>query len=162
MQTMRLAPRQVRTTVLHGIGGVISRYGLALVLVWIGAIKFTSYEAQGIQSLIANSPLMSWLYNFLSVTALSAVLGVTEISLGLLIALWKLAPRLSALASLGAIIMFLITLSFMATAPGVWAPGYGFPFLGDGGGFLIKDLLLLGAAVTTVGDAITAARDNPA
>ena len=27
--------------------GVLARYGLALVIGWIGALKFTSYEAQG-------------------------------------------------------------------------------------------------------------------
>jgi len=43
--------------------GVLARYGLALVIGWIGALKFTSYEAQGIQPLVANSPLMSWLYD---------------------------------------------------------------------------------------------------
>jgi uncharacterized membrane protein YkgB len=26
---------------------VLARYGLALVIGWIGALKFTSYEAQG-------------------------------------------------------------------------------------------------------------------
>jgi reactive chlorine resistance protein C len=43
--------------------GVLARYGLALVIGWIGALKFTSYEAQGIQPLVANRPLMSWLYD---------------------------------------------------------------------------------------------------
>jgi uncharacterized membrane protein YkgB len=35
---------------------------LVLVLGWIGAMKFTAYEATGIQGLVASSPLMSWLY----------------------------------------------------------------------------------------------------
>ena len=50
------------------------------------------------------------------------------------------------LGSLAAVILFLTTLSFMLTSPGIWQPGYGFPFLGSGGGFLIKDLVLLGAS----------------
>ena len=51
------------------IGLQIVRYSLVLVLVWIGAMKFTAYEAGAIQPLVANSPLMSWLYAVLSVQA---------------------------------------------------------------------------------------------
>ncbi|MFG1791311.1 YkgB family protein [Nocardia sp. NPDC049149] len=158
MTTKTLTPLENRATDLQSVGGAIVRYGLALVLIWIGAMKFFAFEAQGIQPLIENSPLMSWLYNFLSMTALSAVLGVIEVALGLLIASWKWVPGLSALASLGAVVMFLITLSFMLTTPGVWQPGYGFPYLGSAGGFLIKDVVLLGAAVATAGASLTSLR----
>ncbi|WP_069163433.1 YkgB family protein [Nocardia altamirensis] len=158
MTTKILAPVENRAKELQGIGGGIVRYGLALVLIWIGAMKFFAFEAQGIQPLVENSPLMSWLYNILSVTALSAVLGVIEVALGLLIAAWKWVPGLSALASLGAVVMFLITLSFMLTTPGVWQPGYGFPYLGSAGGFLIKDVVLLGASLATAGASLVSLR----
>jgi uncharacterized membrane protein YkgB len=39
----------------------------------------------------------------------------------------------------------------------VWQPGYGFPFLSGAGQFLVKDLLFLGAAIFTAGDALSAA-----
>jgi|GEM_PF-5571065 len=56
----------------------------------------------------------------------------------------------------GAIIMFLITLTFVLTTPGVWQPGYGFPFPSPmPGQFLLKDLMLLGAAIWTAGEALT-------
>ena len=41
---------------------LVSRYGPVLVIFWIGAMKFTAYEANGIQPLVANSPIMGWLY----------------------------------------------------------------------------------------------------
>ena len=44
---------------LKGIGTHITRYGLVIVLLWIGGMKFTAYEAEGIRPLVANSPLMS-------------------------------------------------------------------------------------------------------
>jgi uncharacterized protein DUF417 len=44
------------------LGNAVLRSSLALVLIWIGSMKFTSYEAMGIQPLVATSPLMSWLY----------------------------------------------------------------------------------------------------
>ncbi len=86
------------------------------------------------------------------------LIGTVEILLGLMIATRPFAPQISALGSIGAIIMFLITLSFVFTTPGVWQPGYGFPFPSPMlGQFLAKDLMLLGAAVWTAGEALRAA-----
>jgi uncharacterized membrane protein YkgB len=43
---------------LSDLGTVVSRYGLVLVIFWIGAMKFTAYEVNGIRPLAANSPFM--------------------------------------------------------------------------------------------------------
>ncbi len=142
---------------LQNSGELVLRYGLALVIFWIGCLKFTAYEAQGIQSLVGHSPLMSWAYRFLDVRAFSTALGTVEVLVALLIALRPVSARVSALGSLGAIAMFLTTLSFIITTPGVWQPGYGFPALSGGiGGFLIKDVVLLGASLWTGGEALLA------
>jgi uncharacterized membrane protein YkgB len=50
---------------LEAAGRHSLRYGLVLVLLWIGGMKFTAYEAEGIAGLVANSPLMSWAYQLL-------------------------------------------------------------------------------------------------
>ncbi len=143
---------------LENIGANVIRYGLVIILLWVGALKFTAYEAEGIQGLIANSPLMSWMLGIMSVQAVSMLIGTVEIILGLMIATRPFAPQISAIGSLGAIIVFLITLSFLLTTPGVWQPGYGFPFPSPmPGQFLAKDLLLLGAAIWTAGEALRAA-----
>lgn len=142
---------------LEGVGAVVVRYGLALILVWIGALKFAAYEAAAIEGLVANSPLLSWTYRVAGVPTVAAVIGVVEIVLGVLIAVRPVAPRVSALGSLGAVLMFLTTLSFMLTTPGVWQPDLGFPFLSGAGQFLVKDLVLLGAAVWTAGESLDAA-----
>jgi uncharacterized membrane protein YkgB len=42
------------------------RYGLVLVIAWIACMKFTAYEANGIQPLVAHSPLLSWASRTLS------------------------------------------------------------------------------------------------
>jgi len=144
---------------LEEIGAKVIRYGLVVILLSVGALKFTAYEAEGIQGLVANSPLMSWGYSVLSVRGFSALIGVIEIILGLLIATRPFAPKLSAIGSIGAIFMFLITLTFLLTTPGVWQPGYGFPFPSPmPGQFLVKDLMLLGAAIWTAGEALRASR----
>ena len=144
---------------LEGVGEKVIRYGLVVILLWVGALKFTAYEAEGIQGLVANSPLMSWMYSVMSVRGASMLIGVVEIVLGLLIATRPFAPMLSAIGSFGVIIMSLITLTFIFTTPGVWQPGYGFPFPSPmPGQFLAKDLLMLGAAIWTAGEALRAAR----
>lgn len=42
-----------------GCGALLIQYGLVLVVGWIGIMKFTTYEATGIQPLVAHSPLLS-------------------------------------------------------------------------------------------------------
>ena len=143
---------------LENIGATVVRYGLVVILLWIGGVKFTAYEAEGIKGLIENSPLMSWAYGVFSVRSYAAIIGSSEIIFGILISIRPFAPKLSAAGSGGAILMFLTTLSFMLTTPGVWQTGYGFPFLGSSGQFLIKDLVLLGAATWTAGESFRAAQ----
>jgi reactive chlorine resistance protein C len=139
-------------------GRLLVRYGLAVVIAWIGALKYTSYEATAIQPLIAHSPLLSWLYHIVGVRTLAAVLGTAEIAAALLIALRPAWPRVSAAGSAFAVLLFASTLSFLVTTPGVTAAG-GFPVLSVlPGQFLLKDIVLIGAALWTLGDSLGAAR----
>lgn len=138
-------------------GDIVLRYSLVIVLVWIGMLKFTSYEAEGIRPLAVHSPFFSWTYNFLSTRAFSNILGMIEIATGLLIALRPFSPKLSAIGSFAGIVTFLITLTFMLSTPGVIQQGMSFPFIsGSPGQFLIKDLVLLGASLWTAGEALAA------
>jgi len=136
------------------LGEILIRYGLVLVLGWIGAMKFTHYEAQGIQGLVASSPLMSWMYKVFSLQATSNILGVTEITAALLIAIRPISTRLSSIGSLIAILTFLATLTFLFSLPGWEQSLGGFPALSGSGGFLLKDVVLLGAAFWTLGNSL--------
>ncbi|MEX7471323.1 MULTISPECIES: YkgB family protein [Mycobacteriaceae] len=138
------------------------RYALVFVIAWIGALKFTTYEANAIQPLVASSPLMSWVYDIFSVTTFSAVLGVVELATAALIAVKPWAPRASIVGSVMAIGMFVVTLSFMFTTPGVMAlEAGGFPVLSMVGNFLVKDVVLLAVALWTLGDAVRTLRAEP-
>jgi uncharacterized membrane protein YkgB len=136
------------------VGRGLARYGLVVVVGWIGLMKFTAYEAEGISLYVTNSPLMSWVYDFMSHRGFSAMLGVVEVTVAILIAARPFSPRASAVGSALAIGMFLTTLSFLFTTPGVWEPSAGgFPALsGKPGQFLIKDLVLLGVSLWTLGE----------
>src|SRR5438477_240855 len=140
---------------VEAAGRELTRYGLVVVVGWIGLMKFTAYEAEGIRPFVANSPLLSWVYGPLSVRGFSAVLGVVEVAVALLIAARPLSPWASVVGSALAVAMFLTTLSFLLTTPGAWEPSLGgFPALSAiPGQFLIKDLALLGIALWTLGEA---------
>ena len=71
---------------VEAVGRELARYGLVIVVGWIGLMKFTAYEAEGISPFVAHSPLLSWVYGALSVRGFSAVLGVVEVAIALLIA----------------------------------------------------------------------------
>jgi uncharacterized membrane protein YkgB len=143
---------------LATFGGGILRYGLVGILLYLGAFKFTATEAQGIQPLIANSPLMSWLYLVTGLQGASNLIGAAEIVIAVLLAIRPFSPRATAIGSIAAILMFLTTLSFLITTPGMWeyAPDFPLPLPSAFGFFILKDIFLLGAAVWSAGEALEA------
>ncbi len=150
-----LPSRAVASTWFTSAGHLISRYGLVIVLAWIGFGKYLKMEAR---VLIEHSPLMSWIYHVLPVGVVAASLGTAEIVAAILIAVRPWSPTLSAVGSAIAIVLFLGTVSFLFTTPGL-AVGHlgGIPVLGaQPGQFLLKDLVLLGVAVWTLGESLGA------
>ena len=143
------------------VGGLLARYGLVIVIAWYGGLKFMNYEAEGIQPLVSASPFMGWLYDIFSVYTFSALLGVLELAAAVLLAVKPWWPRVSVFGSLLAIMLFLGTISFMVNTPGVFdAAQGGFPALSLEGGFLMKDIALLGISVWTLTDALRALRSG--
>src|SRR5215813_13235776 len=147
---------KARHSPIQKLGEFIIRYALVIVLGWIGAMKFTAYEAAGIKTLVETSPFMSWMYRVFSLQATSNVIGVVELTAAVLIAIRPLSAKLSAVGSALAILTFLTTLSFLFSLPGWEKSLGGFPALSGSGGFLLKDTVLLGAALFTLGDSLAA------
>ena len=137
------------------LGAFVIRYGLAFVVFWIGAMKFTAYEANAIQPLVANSPIMGWVYSIFGIQEFSNLLGIAEITIAVMIGLRWLSPRVSAAGSALAVLMFLTTLSFLFSTPG-WEPSAGgFPALSVvPGQFLVKDIVLLAGALWSLGESL--------
>ncbi|HVY31083.1 MAG TPA: DUF417 family protein [Polyangiaceae bacterium] len=148
--SVSLSFAQSKAKQLERAGVAVLRYGLVFLLVMWGGFKFAAFEAEGIKPLISHSPLLSWLYSVTSVQGASNIIGVTEITTGLLMASRRWLPKLSGYASLAASGIFLTTLSFLVTTPGALEPS------NPWGGFLMKDILLLGAALFSAGEALAA------
>ena len=145
------------------IARVVGRYGLVVVIGWIGALKFAEFEARGIEPLVANSPFMGWIYDVFPVNAFSALLGIFELTVAVLLAIKPVSPRLSALGSALAVGLFLATISFVFTTPGIGEPaGGGFPALSLTGQFLVKDVALLGLSLWTLADSLRAVAQRSA
>jgi uncharacterized membrane protein YkgB len=148
-------PRDERfVQALTQTGTEVARYGVVLILLLIGGLKFTHAEAVAIQPLIAHCPLLFWLYGFLDVDSASRLIGTTEIVIALLISARAFFPIVSAFGSALGAVTFLTTTSFLFSTPGVWDPQ--FPALSSIGAFLIKDIVLLGACLFTAGEALRA------
>ncbi|MGA9521926.1 MAG: DUF417 family protein [Myxococcaceae bacterium] len=133
------------------------RSALIAVIVSIGMAKAWPAEAQAIQPLVSNSPLLSWVYEIFSVRTFALLLGIVELTIAFLIGVRSWSPRAALVGSAGGIVMFLTTLSFLFTTPGVWDPS-GPPVFSAAGGFLFKDLVLLGVAVWSFLEARDAVR----
>jgi uncharacterized membrane protein YkgB len=132
---------------------------LVVVYAWFGGMKFTAYEAEGLTGLVGNSPFLSWAYSLFSARVFSGLLGVLELSIGALIAARLISPLYSLVGGLLSAGLFVTTLSFMVTTPGVFEPEMGFPAISVAPGqFLLKDVGLLALSLWIAVDSLAALR----
>lgn len=166
---------------LDQLGKKAVRTGIVIVFLWIGGLKFFTYEADGIVPFVANSPFMSFFYNQPSeykefvnkegelVTenhewqianntyGFANGLGILLIGIGILVAIHQWAPLASLIGSILVFILTIGTLSFLVTTPESWVPHltdeqYGFPYLSGRGRLVLKDIVILGASLITMSE----------
>ncbi len=166
-------------------GVTITRIGLIVVLLWIGGLKAFRYEADGIVPFVANSPFMSIFYadgeNYKAHKNPEGVLnaenrswheanhtyefanglGTVIVLYGLLLCLHPWLPQVAALGSFLVFVMSFVTLSFLITTPECWVPPlgdaqHGFPYLSGAGRLVVKDAIMMGAALVTMADSAKA------
>ncbi len=167
------------------LGITVTRVGLIVVLLWIGGLKIFPYEADGIVPFVANSPFMSFFYadaeNYKPHMNPEGVLnsenrawhqanhtyefaiglGAVIVLYGLLLCLHPWLPQAAAVGSFSVFIMSFVTLSFLITTPETWVPNlgdteHGFPYLSGRGRLVIKDAVMMGAALVTMADSAKA------
>jgi uncharacterized membrane protein YkgB len=146
------------------------RIAIFVVMAWIGGLKFVPYEAESIVPLIANSPVMSFFYarpapeykqymnnegevvpknrawhqenrTYVFADALGAVIVI----IGILMLLGLFSPKIGIVGALLTIGMSCVTLSFLITTPEAWVAH--FPYLSGGGRLVVKDVIMLSAAL---------------
>lgn len=156
-----------------GIGAM--RIAIAIVFLWIGALKFAPYEADSITPFVANSPFMSFFYEYPKdykahltregelkpadrawetsndTYVFAHGLGTVEIVIGLLTLAGLVSPRVGLIGAVLAFLTPFVTLSFLVTTPEAWVPAlgdaqHGFPFLSGAGRLVLKDVVILAGA----------------
>lgn len=132
-------------------GILIARFGVALVLGWIGLFKFTPTEANAIVPLLEHSPLMSWLIPALGVRSSSNLIGSVEIITAVALVVGTWSARTLLVGSVLGTLTFAATISFLFTTPGTFSFHDGF-WVPDG--FLLKDVTLLGVCLSGVFSAV--------
>ncbi len=121
------------------LGPTLLRVALGIVVLWIGALKF-----------VDPSPVVGLLdasLSFLGFPAFVYVLGVVEVICASLL-LGGIGLRYVCVVLVG---LFAGTLLIFLIAPAVSYGEAGFPLLSLAGEFLVKDLVLMAAAVTLIG-----------
>jgi len=141
---------------ISALGELAPKYSIVLILLWIGAMKFSAYEAGAIEGLVLSSPLTSWLYSIFTVQGAANFIGSVEIATAVAILLGAVNRRLAIIGAVAAILTFATTLSFLLTAPGWEASLGGFPALSVlPGQFLLKDAVLLAVSISLLGKALS-------
>lgn len=92
---------------------------VAMVLLWIGGMKFFEFEANGIVSLVETSPFMSWLYVLFSIQGASNAIGIFDVVFALLLGIGLILnqKKLLIFGGLAALSVFLMTQTFIFTVP---------------------------------------------
>jgi uncharacterized membrane protein YkgB len=145
-------PVDTRVAWIEDVGTGVLRYGIVFLFIVIGAAKYFAFEAEAIKPLVENSPFLSWMLGAFGVQGTSNIIGTLEIATGLAIASRPFSPTVSAVGSAAGVVTFLTTLSFLFSTPGALSLKH------PAGGFLMKDVVLLGACLATCAEALKAAR----
>jgi len=133
---------------LQRMGYALGVIATALVLLWIGLLKFTMAEALAIKPYVENSLLMSWMYRIASVAVVSDLIGIFEIVTGILLLASFRSHAAGRIAGYLAVIIFVTTLSFLLTTPGIWKMSEFVPVTDF---FVLKDLGFLAIALQVTG-----------
>ena len=138
---------------LKTAGVFILRYGLGIVIIWLGFLKFKNSEADYTHQLISGG-YMSWILKYIIPSALNQIVAYLQIVIGFFIMVKPISRKLSFWGGLAASVMFLFSVSLLFSSDVVWLAGYGFPELSKIGQTILKDFVLFGAAAWCVGDSM--------
>lgn len=140
--------------IFQQVAQFILRYGLGVVLIWLGLMKFKNSEALQIEQAMTQTVLFAWLLKYLTVYALSMVIAWIQIVAGILLMLRPVSRKLSTWGGAMAMVIFLAGILVFFTSGLVWQTGYGFPELSRAGHAFLKDFILFGAAAWCFSDAL--------
>lgn len=122
---------------LNQIAYRIGVFGTVIILLWVGLFKFTAVEADAIKGLVENHFAMGWMYKVMSVQQVSNIIGFFEVVTGIGLALSFFNKKIAMYSALASMVIFVTTLSFLFTTPGVFKLVDNFPVTDF---FILKDI----------------------
>jgi uncharacterized membrane protein YkgB len=163
------------------LGVQAMRCAIAIIFLWIGALKFVPYEADSITPFVANNPAMRLFYKhpdqykahltregeFIAAErdwqtnnntyGFSRGLGTVELIIGALTLIGIASPRYGLVGAVLSFLTPLVTLSFLITTPEAWVPNlgdaeFGFPYLSGAGRLVVKDVALFAGSWLVIVD----------
>lgn len=146
--------RKLIKTLSENIAEIIFRYGLAIVLIWLGIVKFKNSEAIHLERAMANTVLFSWLLKFVTIYVFAQIVAWLHIVSGLLLLVKVASKRLALWGSIMASVIFLSGILVFVSSGIVWQVGYGFPELSRTGHSLLKDFILFGTSLWCISDSL--------
>jgi len=129
------------------LGINLMRLTLGGFFLWMGFLKFFTYESNAVSGLMMTNPLTSWVVNIFGNSLSTGIIGIVEILAAILIFIGFKNSKLGAMGAAIAAFTLIVTSTFLIFGP-VIQEGLSFPFLSPmPGQFILKDLPLFGAAV---------------
>lgn len=118
-----------------------------IVLIWIGGMKFTKFEADAIIKLVENSPLMNWMYYIWDVQTVSNLIGIYDILFAIILGASLLLRKKSlfVISWLACFAIFFVTQTFLFTTPTALSSS---TLLGPTGQFVVKDMWYIANMLT--------------
>ena len=139
----------------------VIRYGLVVIFIGIGMENFYRHEVEAIGPLAESNSFFFWTFALPGTRMSSNLTGIIEVLIGILIASRPLSANMSAIGSIGAVITFLVILSFTVfsrTQIHKILPIALIPYMAWK--FFFLHFVMLGASVWTAYEAIASTRIN--
>src|SRR6201982_3568836 len=123
------------------------RASMVLIFLAFGYQKWFAYEAQVLIPYISNGPLIFWLYPVFGVRGASWFLGASEWLFAALLFWGFWNKKAGVLGALGCCFAMIGTVTIIPFMPDGWDAAAGFPAMKGNVAFLMKDVVLLAAAI---------------
>jgi uncharacterized membrane protein YkgB len=128
------------------------RASMILVFLPFGYQKWFAYEAETLIPFVRNRPLIFWMYPVFAIRGASWLLGASEwLFAALLFLFWGFwNKKAGVFGALGCCFAMIGTVTIIPFMPDGWDTAAGFPAMKGNVAFLMKDVILLAAAVYLV------------
>ncbi|WP_026474249.1 DUF417 family protein [Alkaliflexus imshenetskii] len=127
-------------------GHFLFRYALGILLIWIGIMKFRTPEARYIEQALAETFVFKWMMKYVTLYAFTKIIGILQITAGVLIMLKPASKKLSAWGGALATLILLAGVAAYFSSGILWQGNIGSIGFANTLEAFLKSFILLGVA----------------